>query len=135
MADNFIDTAERMNVSCKMLHGASQFHNAFYFAGYVVECYLKLLAYSGSRRSWGHDIIKMNEDLQYAVSSAATSAIFRKYVLDIAADCPIIHTNWNPVKRYEDKANHWDNIKSNLAQIEQEKCFEKIAEMVVDSFI
>ena len=41
--DNFYDTAKRMHKSSETLHNNNEFHNACYLAGYVVECYAKII--------------------------------------------------------------------------------------------
>ena len=41
--DNFYDSAKRMHNSSQILHNNNEFHNSCYLAGYVVECYAKII--------------------------------------------------------------------------------------------
>ncbi len=139
MADNFLDTAERMRDSCIFLHKQKHFHNACYMAGYVVECYLKLVGSIGSSvfnpLAVRHNINRMNTELNYRVTSATTLSAIRPYLIDVAVDCPNICAAWDPLKRYEDKSLSWNEALSNEFQIEQEKCFDMINKMAFNSFI
>ena len=41
--DHFYDTAKRMYKSTKTLHNNGEYHNACYLAGYIIECYAKII--------------------------------------------------------------------------------------------
>jgi HEPN domain-containing protein len=135
MADNFLKTAERMYESSGRLHNDGHHHNACYLAGYVAECYLKILVentLSVPARAYSHKI----SDLHYALSSSTTIPNnFRTYLLDMPTDCPNIHSSWNPAKRYDD-ASGWDNPTLSLDfQVEREKCFLKIVQLRTSGII
>jgi HEPN domain-containing protein len=135
MPDNFRITAERMRDSSKLLHENSHFHNACYFAGYVCECYLKVIVENDSNlrrpRTYSHSIT----DLIYAITSASTiPAQFRPFLLNYAVDCASIISSWNPNSRYDD-ASSWDQVTSNQFQVEMEKCFNQVADMYISNVI
>ena len=141
MADNFFDTAERMRDASKLLHGAKHFHNACYTAGYVVECYLKVLlqlgvpGVSGNPKSFRHDIKKLGSLLNYAATSAASTSTYRKYILNVSSDCSNIIGGWDPFKRYEEKALVWVEPTSDAFQIEMERCYDMVVRMFLDKII
>jgi hypothetical protein len=135
MADNFRVTAERMRYSSKLLHENNHFHNACYLAGYVCECYLKVIVENApnlkSPKAYKHNIT----DLIYAITSASTiPAQFRPFLINYAVDCATITSSWSPNSRYDDTSG-WDQNKSNQFQLEMEKCFDKVAEMYISSLI
>ncbi|MBK7524410.1 MAG: hypothetical protein IPI53_09680 [Saprospiraceae bacterium] len=135
MPDNFIKTAERMRDSSMVLHSKEHFHNACYLAGYVCECYLKVIVQNDPNlrrpRTFRHSIT----DMIYAITSATTiPAQFRPFILNLNVDCASLIANWNPNNRYDD-ASGWDQAKSNQFQIEMEKCFDKVADMYISQII
>jgi hypothetical protein len=141
MSDNFLVAIERMRDSSRNLHGTSHFHNACYLGGYVVECYLKILYglstlnHAAGPRTYSHNLGALNADLIYNLTSSASTSRMRPYSIDIATECSTILSTWNPVNRYNDGSIGWDEQTSILFQSELEKCFEKVAKMVVDSAI
>jgi HEPN domain-containing protein len=136
MPDNFLVTAERMHDSSKLLHDANHYHNACYTAGYVAECYLKILVrlVSGNPRQYGHDVVRLFNDIDNQINTASTATHLRNYLIDMRINCPNIY-NWNPNKRYEDNGNWDNNTMSNSFQQEQEICFAKIISMYIDGLI
>ena len=142
MPDNFRITAERMRDSSKLLHENNHFHNSCYFAGYVCECYLKIIVENSgiTRRLFGaggynHNLLNLNTDLQYAITSGSTiPAGFKTFLIDIAVDCASIISSWNPNSRYDDTSG-WDQAKSNQFQVEMEKCFNQVADMYISNVI
>ncbi len=142
MPDNFFVTAERMHDSSKLLHEETHYHNACYTAGYVAECYLKILVLQMSmprplfgRSGYGHDVSLLNSEILSYISSNSAVSPFSRYSLDMGVSCPSIYTSWNPLKRYDDTSG-WDNdLVSNNFQHEQGICFEKIISMYVDGLI
>ena len=135
MADNFRITAERMRDSSILLHDNNHFHNACYLAGYVCECYLKVIVENTPHlrrpRDYGHNIT----DLIFAITSGSTiPAQFRPFLINIAVDCASIISSWNPNSRYNDTSG-WDDAKSDQFQIEMEKCFDKVADMYISNII
>jgi hypothetical protein len=78
MPDSFFDTAERMYDSSKALHKEAHFHNASYMAGYVLECYGKILLSldpAQNPRSYSHRVININTYLQYLLTNTYVSLI------------------------------------------------------------
>lgn len=144
MADNYLKTAERMYNSSKLLHQQSHFHNACYLAGYVAECYLKILVQKTpaitiplfGNKGFKHDINRINAELHYVISSSTVApSLFKSHLLDMSIDCPKICNQWNPLRRYDDSTG-WDNLsESQFFQEEQVKCFDKITEMYVSNLI
>lgn len=133
MADNFRVTAERMRDSSKVLHTDGHFHNACYLAGYVCECYLKVIVENDvslpTRRT--HNI----NELIFAInSSTSVPANFRRYHLNFGTDCATFSNDWNPNKRYDDNSG-WDSQKSHDMQNEMERCFDQVVKMLIDNVI
>ncbi|WPO92573.1 hypothetical protein [Chryseobacterium sp. HR92] len=141
MADNFIHSAERMRDSSNILHLNKDFHNSCYMAGYVVECYLKIFMNfslpipSSNPRSYGHNINQLSADLYYAATSAASASAYRSYIIDVHTECNNIINTWNPIKRYEDNPNAWDETMSINFHQEKEKCFDILTKMTIDNVI
>ena len=143
MPDNFFVTAERMNDSAQVLHEGHHHHTACYLAGYVAECYLKLLVAKEpaittpitGRGGYSHGVRRMNGDLHHAISNGIAISGLGGYLIDLLLDCPNIYFDWDPSKRYDDSAA-WDNqTTSDNFQSERKKCFEMIAKMYIDNFI
>jgi HEPN domain-containing protein len=139
MPDSFFTTADRMHDSSRVLHGNHHYHNACYTAGYVVECYMKLMIELtpslGTPRSFSHRISDMNNELQYAISSSTTIAAYSSYLLDLSTECSEILSKWNPIKRYADPSA-WDSaIVSEQFQQEMEKCYNKVIELHIAGLI
>lgn len=135
MPDNYRITAERMSDSSIRLHSNGQYHNACYLAGYVGECYLKLLVNlaltrPGGARAYNHSLTAMNTDLVPLMSGTASYAA---YIMDMRIDCPKM-LSWNPNLRYDD-SSIWNGGKSTDFQIEQSRCISKVAAMVINSII
>lgn len=139
MPDNFFITAEQMRDSSKVLHHESHFHNACYLSGYVGECYLKLLVgqipSGSSPRTYRHNLQNLYQDLLHFTTSSANTSNLRRYLLDMPIDCPNIHAQWSPNKRYDDNAGWNNQTMSQSFQNDKEKCYDKIIEMFVDGII
>ncbi len=141
MADNFVDTATRMNASCKELHNIKHWHNSCYTAGYVVESYQKIFISAGliptglSASRYSHDIQRLRNELAAQVLVSSTAGANRAYLIDIEVECPNIFQEWEPIKRYIESTNCWVEAKSVEFIIEQQKCFDMIQKMIVDSKI
>ena len=138
MPDNFFSTAERMYDSSKILHRESHFHNASYMAGYVLECYGKILLSlnpTSNTRSFSHNIIRINTELQYLLTSSSIFGGHRQYIIDMSLQCPQALSSWNPSNRYADSASSWDGLISQNLQNEIDICWEKLTEMYIDGII
>lgn len=136
MADNFYATAKRMYKSSKTLHDNSEYHNACYLAGYVVECYAKIvvgLSYgftpSELAKEFSHDLKKLNKELQYII----THSSYSPYIVDMRSDFATLLLNvakWHPIKRYS--SNTWSQQNSNTFQTEIQLAMQKLAQMELD---
>lgn len=143
MADNYKDTAYRMFESSEILYGKSQWFNANYLAGYVLECYCKLvLSYTlncgetlsrGTIRGYSHDINSMRNEIDLILLNGGTAS---QYCIDICNACNKIMANWNPNYRYEASSHALNNdILANDIKLETESLIELILTMEVDGVI
>lgn len=136
MADDFYATAKRMHKSSKTLHDNSEYHNACYLAGYVVECYAKIvvgLSYDFTSvelaKEFSHDLKKLNKELEYIV----THSSYSPYIVDMRSDFATILLNvtkWHPTKRYS--SNIWSPQNSTAFQTEIQLAMQKLAQMKLD---
>jgi hypothetical protein len=137
MADDFYATAKRMHKSSKTLHNNSEYHNACYLAGYVVECYAKIVVQvfgTRSPRTFGHNINNLNTELGNLLTGNSSLS---DYILDGPNDFSSILTYWNPVSmRYRSDANTISNqnISDNF-QNEVQLAMAKLAQMKLDGKI
>lgn len=138
--DNFYDTAKRMYKSSEILHRNNDFHNSCYLAGYVIECYAKIivgLSYGFSNeeiaKEFSHDLKKLNKELQYILSNSQFSA----YIVDMNTSfITIIKENlkWNPIKRYTISSSCWNQANSNNFQGEIQLAIQKLTQMQLDGY-
>jgi hypothetical protein len=138
--DNFYDTAKRMHKSSETLHNNNEFHNACYLAGYVVECYAKIivgLSYKLTQeelaKEFSHDLKKLNIELQYILSHSQYSA----YIVDMNTDfISLISGNlkWNPEKRYVVSSNNWNKSNSDNFQNEIQVAMQKLTQIELDGY-
>lgn len=75
MADNYYDTVYRMYEASDLLFNNEQWFNANYLAGYVAECYCKLVlqisrqegyCFHGGKnreRDFGHNVEEMHDEI------------------------------------------------------------------------
>lgn len=133
--DSFFDTANRMYKSSKTLHDNSEYHNACYLAGYVIECYAKIIVDVSSSnkraKSFRHSLSDLEAELK---NIAQYDASLANYILEGSLDFPSVLHNWDPVKtRYADNQNTQYN-QSLSATFQNEIFFamEKIGEMKVN---
>lgn len=142
MSDSFLDTAKRMHKSSEILHQNDDFHNACYLAGYVVECYAKILVekyssnYGNNRtaRSFSHNLNHLNTEMQYILSGNNSLS---SYILNASTDFINILAKWNPVSlRYVDNTNKINskNISDDF-QAEIDLAMQKITKMQIDGVI
>lgn len=138
MPDDFFSTAERMYDSSKVLHKISHFHNASYMAGYVLECYGKILLSLDptlNPRSYGHRIININNELQYLLTNSSVIGSHRQYIIDMSHQCPNVLNTWSPHNRYADSLSSWNGTVSQNFQNEVAVCWEQIIKMNIDGII
>jgi hypothetical protein len=136
MADDFYATAKRMHKSSKTLHDNSEYHNACYLAGYVVECYAKIvvgLSYDFTSaelaKEFSHNLKKLNKELQYIM----TYSPYSSYIIDMRSDFATILLNvtkWHPIKRYS--SNIWIEQNSINFQSEIQLAMQKLTQMELD---
>lgn len=137
MSDSFLDTAKRMYSSSKLLHNNNDFHNSCYLAGYVVECYAKIIVEkytTKSAKSFSHNINKLNTELHQILAGNMTIS---SYILSGNTDYINIFTKWNPVSlRYVDNTNKINskNISDDF-QAEIDLAMQKITKMQIDGVI
>jgi hypothetical protein len=143
VADNYKDTAYRMYESSEILYKNKQWFNSNYLAGYVLECYCKLiLSYTLSCggvlsrttiRGYSHDIDSMRNDIDLILLSGGNAS---QYCIDICVKCSKIISNWNPNCRYEN-ATHIlnDSVLANDINLEIENLINLILKMEVDGVI
>lgn len=110
MRDNYHDTVYRMYESSDILYKNQQWFNANYLAGYVLECYCKLIllmasqqgySYSGHRhnvKEFKHNVNELKEEVELINLRGGLSA---GYCLDVQSVCTNLLNSWNPNKRYE----------------------------------
>lgn len=132
--DNFYDTANRMYKSSQILHNNNEYHNACYMAGYVVECYTKIIVGLFSTNipsSYRHNLSNLNIALQHILNGNSSLS---PYILNGSLDFVTILSNWNPVNlRYIDNANSLNNQSlSTSFQNEIQLAMQKLAELQID---
>lgn len=148
MGDNFYNASRRFYKSSKKLHDNDEYFNACYLAGYIVECYGKLVLTAGlgstpeelaKARYIGHDLKKLKKDLNYWVADPfLCSVLHPKYIMDLSTECPTIlrgEKRWHPIARYMENDNHWDNNCSDLFQDESKKAMKLVVRMKMDGVI
>ncbi len=132
--DNFYDTANRMYKSSQILHNNNEYHNACYLAGYVVECYTKIIVGLFSTnipRSYKHNLSKLDNALQHILSGNSSLS---PYILNGSLDFMTILSNWNPVTlRYIENTNSLHNqyVSTNF-QNEIQFAMQKLAQLQID---
>jgi|GEM_PF-2252115 hypothetical protein len=137
--DNYYDTSRRMFNSSKTLHDNGDFHNACYLAGYIIECYAKIvigLSYGFSHSDLGgifkHDLKKMDREFNYILTHSSLSP----YMVSMTTDFPTILSGekWNPMKRYSEQSDQWLEPTSINYQNEVNIAMSKIAQMQLNGY-
>ena len=137
--DNYYDTAKRMYKSSKTLHNNSEYHNACYLAGYVVECYAKVivgLSYGFTHndlKEFSHNLRRLDNELQYVLAHSA----YATYIVDMRTDFSSIlsgGSKWNPIKRYAEDLGEWNAIHSTNFQNQSRIAMQKLAQMDIDGY-
>jgi hypothetical protein len=114
--DNYFLAADRLYEDSSILNNNNRWFSACYLAGYVLECYCKVIlivynlkTYEDLKIKYGHDLAKLNEEIRNSISKLPPSA---KYIIDLKIECPNIYSGaqkWNPVKRYCCDKGFWDD--------------------------
>lgn len=145
MNDDYRDTAYRMYESSDILFQRQQWFNANYLAGYIAECYCKLVlmasaeqghSFSHERRNirdFGHKIVDLNDETALvSFEGCAVSA----YCLDMRSICPNILDHWNPNRRYEgdESVLNTDRMAADI-HTERERLMDMIMKMEIDGVI
>ncbi len=142
MADNYHDTVYRMYEASDLLFHNEQWFNANYLAGYVAECYCKLIlqisrregyCFQGSKnseRDFGHNVEGMYDEIALlAMNGYSISA----YCIDLSIECSEILNHWNPNRRYESNACILNSKElGESIHKEMEKLIDYIIKMEVD---
>lgn len=136
--DNYYDTAQRMYKSSEILHKNQDYHNACYLAGYVVECYAKIIVgvtykfnYTEIAKEFSHNLKDLNRELKYILIHSNLT----EYIVDMKIDfCTILSGNskWNPIKRYSENGEIWDLKNSSGFQNEITLAMQKLVKMKID---
>jgi len=139
--DNFYCTARRMWNDVNVLHSSgNSYFNTCYLAGYILECYGKILVLTydstSNVRSLSHSLTRLNGKV---TSDIIITPTLSKYCLDLSSECNTIYSGvheWNPLKRYEDDPNLWcsKEIADNFIN-ESKKIIEMLDEMKLDGVI
>ena len=141
--DNFKDTLYRMYYDAVLLNENKRCFNSCYLAGYVIECYAKLVVgkalndgYTLSKnnvRSYSHNIGDMSSDItNYLISQNVMS----NYCIDLSNECSSILGTWNPNSRYSETTHEWNTESKSNSFIEEVKKVMKIVTiMQVDGVI
>jgi HEPN domain-containing protein len=132
--DNYYDTAKRMQKSSKILFNNQEYHNSCYLAGYVIECYAKIiigLSYTfnaNDLKSFGHDLKEMNKEFHYIFNHSSISA----YIKDLKINFENItkgNSKWNPNKRYINQNLEWTESNAKDYQNEIIIAMQTLAQM------
>lgn len=136
--DNFYDTAKRMQKSAEILHNKGEYHNACYLAGYVVECYAKIIVglsyplnYDELKKDFQHDLTKLRKEFQYILAYSSYS----RYMVDMRTDFANVLlgvTKWDINKRYIEDSLTWTQANSNNFQSEAQLAMQKLTQMQLD---
>ncbi len=134
--DNFYDTAIRMQKSSEILHNNGEFHNACYLAGYVVECYAKIIVENYSQNtpiSFKHNLNRLDTELSSILSGNSSLS---QYILYCSIDFSMILSKWNPFNlRYADISNTLNSQDSGRFQSEIQLAMQKLAKLKIDGII
>jgi hypothetical protein len=140
MADDFKITAKCMGESSVILHQAGKFYNACYLAGYVIECYSKILVglLGSSPRQYSHNTAAALSDVEtrYLMNnSSITMQLTRSGVMtDPRTLFMRVLADWNPNERYSN-SHPWDVNASNQYQMEIAIALQYIAQLEVAGII
>lgn len=139
--DNFYNTAIRIQKDVDILSSSNQsYFNTCYLAGYILECYGKLLILAHDStvcvKDYGHDLNKINKKI---VNDISVNGTYAKYCLDLKTECKAIaigQSKWSPIKRYEDTSSIWNQKTTADNYInESKKIINVIETMKIDGVI
>jgi hypothetical protein len=144
--ENYYKTARRTALSSKTLHNNGEFFNSCYLAGYVLECYTKLLLKKALnltdvdlKKEFSHDIKKLNQIITILKEDpSAYGLLDTKYLIDITSTCNsmVRGTNkWDPNKRYNTDETIWNSSVSNEYQLSVSIIMAEISKMKLDGVI
>lgn len=138
--DNYYDTSKRMYISSKTLHDNGDFHNSCYLAGYIIECYAKIIIglsygfnHSELASNFRHDLRKMDREFNYIFSYSSLSP----YMISMTTDFSTIligSNKWNPMNRYIEQNGEWIESNSINYQNEVNIAMAKIAQMHLNGY-
>lgn len=112
--DNYIDTAYRMYDSSLELKKVKQWLNACYLAGYIVECYCKLILQSAvnqgycvsdSRLLYSHKLEELGNEIIIGLPGVVSAS----YCADVSSVCSSIVNGWGVSLRYAADSHVWNS--------------------------
>lgn len=140
MADDFLETAQRMMKDAKALQAAGAHRNACYLAGYVVECTLKTMLEVSDVNPWGHEIDDLNALLlglrlapadkigQYGDPSSLAPTIFTQLRVPVTRrnGTTVLQDqcHWDPQHRYD--GTRWVDAATSRQYIDEAQKFADI---------
>ncbi|NMR34348.1 HEPN domain-containing protein [Chryseobacterium aquaticum] len=132
--DNFYDTAKRMQKSSKILFNNNDYHNSCYLAGYIIECYLKILFFNVSNSSnppFTHKLTNLHSSIMSYLSSG-NSSLNSYYSNNSFSN---VFSDWDPfTKRYTEQNLEWSDINAQDYQNEISVAMQTLAQMRIDGY-
>lgn len=133
--DSYYDTAKRMYQSSKTLHNSGEYHNACYTAGYIVECYAKIIVglhhgytLAQIKSRFSHSLTGLDANIvQYILQNSQ----YAQYSRNLANEFSHL-MGWNPYKRYVQQSGEWNSIASNNIQSQIPLAMQLLAQMSND---
>lgn len=142
MADNFKVTAERMYASAKTLYESNDHHNSCYLGGYVIECYQKILylLLAPGAPQHIHDLGELKQsykDKVYVFRNSSQLAKLKKLKVNVDIELAFnrIYNSWNPIFRYDDSQDRWNEEVSKEYQKELKHCKYLINQLQINGLI
>ncbi len=137
MSDHFFSTAKRMYKSSETLHNNGEYHNACYCAGYVIECYAKILiglSYNDPTisREYSHALNKLDDELQYILTHSSLAS----HIVQMRTYFPTIvrgENKWHPLKRYFIESQEFDQPTSEKYKTETTNAIRILSQMSLDT--
>ncbi|MBN2617365.1 MAG: hypothetical protein JXR64_03525 [Spirochaetales bacterium] len=144
--ENYYKTSRRTALSSNILHSNGEFFNSCYLAGYVLECYTKLLLKKALnltdedlKKEFSHDIKKLNKTITILKEDpSAYGLLDTSYLIDLTSTCSrmISGTNrWDPNKRYDADETIWNSLVSQEYQCSVSIIMAEINKMKLDGVI
>lgn len=143
--DNFKVAAERIFNDMELLFKEKRWFNSCYFAGYVTECYMKIILSQimgktpDEVKEFSHSLYRLNIELKDLYSSFINGGLIPpNYICDLNIVCPTIKfggQKWHPEKRYSDGIGEWEESTAIKYNYEANEIMLKIIQMQIDGVI